>query len=201
MQIRVKIQGARPILFRSGALADPQNEFARRLKPLTSKKSNKTDSDYAEIAKLEFLGSFDGGYVDDDGNIVIPEANILAAIVKGAAKSKKGPVAKEGVLGTVNGDGKFNFPHKGDKSPEALWESGKFKDRRRVVVQRASNMRTRPRFNEWSCEFELEVDEDICDLEQVRQWLETAGSRVGLGDYRPMFGRFDVAEFKEVKSN
>ena len=199
MQIRVKIQGTRPILFHSGALADPQNQFARALAKV-SKKRAKTDADFAEMAKLEFLGSFDG-YVDEKGNIVVPEANLLAVIVKGASKTKKGPTAKAGVLGTVNGvDGKFNFPHKGDKSPEALWESGKFADRRRVRVQQSSNMRTRPKFPEWSCEFELEVDEDACDLEDVRQWLETAGKSVGLGDYRPMFGRFDVVEFKEVKS-
>ena len=198
MQIRVKIQGTRPILFHSGALADPQNEFAKRLKEVTGKKP-KTDSDHAEMAKLEFLGSFDG-YVDGSGDIVIPEANILATIVKGATKFKKGPAAKEGVIGIVNAAAKFNFPYKGDKSPDALWKSGKFADRRRVVVQRASNMRTRPRFNEWSCAFELEVDETICDSKDVRQWLETAGNRVGLGDYRPMFGRFEVVEFKERES-
>ena len=199
MQIRAKIEGVRPILFHSGALADPQNKFARELGKV-SKKRAKTDADFAEMAKLEFLGSFDG-YVDDAGNIVIPEANILACIFKGATKTKKGTVAKAGVLGVVNGEpAKFNFPHKGDKSPEALWESGKFSDRRRVRVQQSSNMRTRPKFTEWSCEFELEVDEDTCDLGEVRQWLEMAGKSVGLGDYRPIYGRFKVVEFKEVKS-
>ena len=198
MQIRVKIQGARPILFHSGALVDPQNEFAKRLKEVSAKRA-KTDADHKEMAKLEFLGSFDG-YVDENGGIVIPEPNILAVIVKGATKTKKGVSAKEGVLGLVDGDAKFIFPRKGDRSPEALWESGEFVDRRRVVVQRSSVMRTRPKFKEWSCEFTLEVDENLCNLSEVRQWLEAAGNRVGLGDYRPMFGRFEVAEFKEVKS-
>ena len=198
MQIRVKIQGTRPILFHSGALVDPQNEFAKRLKDVSGKRA-KTDADHKEMAKLEFLGSFDG-YVDEGGNILIPEANILAAIVKGAAKFKKSPAAKEGVLGLVDGDAKFVFPRKGDKSPESLWESGEFVDRRRVVVQRSSIMRTRPKFKEWSCEFTLEVDETLCNLGEVRQWLDATGSRVGLGDYRPMFGRFELVEFEEVKS-
>ena len=199
MQIRVKIQGTRPILFHSGALVDPQNEFAKRLKEVSNKRA-KTEADHKEMAKLEFLGSFDG-YVDEKGNIVIPEANILAAIVKGATKTKKGVAAKESVLGLVNGDAKFTFAHKGDKSPGALWEKGDFVDRRRVVVQRNSVMRTRPKFKEWSCEFMLEADESLCNLDEVRQWLEAAGNRVGLGDYRPMFGRFEVVEFKKVKSS
>ena len=198
MQIRVKIKGTRPILFHSGALVDPQNEFAKRLKEVSGKRA-KTEADHKEMARLEFLGSFDD-YVDDAGNIVIPEANIHAVIVKGAAKTKKGTAAKEAIVGLAEAGAKFTFPRKGDKSPEALWESGEFVDRRRVVVQRNSIMRTRPKFREWTCEFTLEVDENLCNLDEVRQWLETAGSRVGLGDYRPMFGRFDVVEFKEMKS-
>ena len=193
-KVKVKIRGIRPILFHSGALVDPQNEFAQAIKKVSAKRP-KTDSDQAEIARLEYLGAF---YYDDEGAVVMPDVNLMAAVVEGAKKFKRGPAAKAGVF--VNGHGTFDFPHKGDKSPKALWESGKFVDRRRVVIQRSSIIRVRPKFNEWSCAFELEVDEDICNPDEVREWLETAGNRSGLGDYRPMFGRFEVVEFKGVKS-
>ena len=193
MRVQAKIRGTRPILFHSGALVDPQNEFTRRIKEISSKRP-KTDADQAEISELEYLGAF---YCDDDGKIVMPDVNLMATIIEGAKKFKKGPAAKAGVF--VDGHGDFDFPHKGDKSPKALWESKKFADRRRVTIQRNSIIRVRPRFNDWSCEFELELDEGICDLSDVKQWLETAGNRSGLGDYRPMYGRFEVVEFEEIQ--
>ena len=193
MRIQAKIRGTRPILFHSGALVDPQNEFTRRIKEISSKRP-KTDADQADISKWEYLGAF---YCDDDGKIVMPDVNLMATIIEGAKKFKKGPVAKAGVF--VDGHGDFDFPHKGDKSPKALWETKKFADRRRVTIQRNSIIRVRPRFNDWSCEFELELDEKICNPDDVRQWLETAGHRSGLGDYRPMYGRFEVIEFKAEK--
>ena len=137
-------------------------------------------------------------HCDDGGKIVMPDVNLMATIIEGAKKFKKGPAAKAGVY--IDGHGVFDFPHKGDKSPKALWESKKFVDRRRVTIQRNSIIRVRPRFNDWSCEFELELDEEICNLVDVRQWLETAGNRSGLGDYRPIYGRFEVMEFKAEKS-
>ena len=194
MRIQAKIRGTRPILFHSGALVDPQNEYTQAIKKVSAKRP-KTDADHAEIARLEYLGAF---YIGDGGKIVMPDVNLMATIIEGAKKFKKGPAAKAGVF--IDRHGVFDFSHKGDKSPKALWESGKFADRRRVTIQRNSIIRVRPRFNDWSCEFELELDEEICDLGDVRQWLETAGNRSGLGDYRPMYGRFEVMEFKAEKS-
>ena len=193
MQIQAKIQGTRPLLMHSGALVDPQNEFAKEIKKISAKKP-KTDADQAEIARLEFLGAV---YVDDSGSIVLPDVNIMSAIVAGARKSKKGKDAQAGVF--VNGHGTFGFSFSGKKTPEALWESGKFTDRRAVVIQRNKIMRVRPRFNQWSSAFTIEVDDEICNAEEVRNWLETAGNRAGLGDFRPMYGRFEVVEFNPKK--
>ena len=195
MRIQAKIRGTRPILFHSGALVDPQNEYTQAIKKISAKRP-KTDADQAEISKWEYLGAF---YCDDDGKIVMPDVNLMATIIEGAKKFKKGPAAKAGIF--VNGHGDFDFPHKGDKSPQALWESKKFADRRRVTIQRNSIIRVRPRFDKWSCSFELEIDEEICDSGEVQQWLEMAGNRSGLGDYRPMFGRFEVDAFKKVSKS
>ena len=193
MRIQAKIRGTRPILFHSGALVDPQNEFTQAIKKISAKRP-KTDADHAEIARLEYLGAF---YIDDDGKIVMPDVNLMAAIIEGAKKFRKGPAAKTGVF--IDRHGVFDFSHKGDKSPEALWKSGKFVDRRRVTIQKSGIIRVRPKFKDWSCEFELELDEEICNLSDVKQWLETAGKRSGLGDYRPIYGQFEVDKF-DLKS-
>ena len=79
-----------------GALVDPQNEFTRRIKEISSKRP-KTDADQAEISELEYLGAF---YCDDDGKIVMPDVNLMATIIEGAKKFKKGPAPKPGCLST-----------------------------------------------------------------------------------------------------
>lgn len=67
------------------------------------------------------------------------------------------------------------------------------------MIQRNSIMKVRPRFDKWTCAFSLEIDDEICNSDEVRDWLEMGGKRSGLGDFRPMFGRFEVAEFKKQK--
>ena len=191
MRIQVKIQGTEPLLMHSSRLADPLDSAAKLVAEI-SKKKNKQESDHKELSRREFMG---GIYVDSDGTIILPNANIHAVIIKGAAAFKKGPAAKAGVF--VDGHGTLDFPFAGKKTPEALLASGKFTDRRPVKNQGSSTVvRTRPKFEEWGSRFTLEIAEDICDQADVRQWLDNAGRRVGIGDYRPRFGRFKVVEFK-----
>jgi hypothetical protein len=69
-----------------------------------------------------------------------------------------------------------------------------YEDRRRVVVQRAGVNRVRPAMRRgWRAEFTFQVNTpeyiEPIDLLQV---LEMAGRLVGVGDFRPTFGRFIV---------
>lgn len=193
MEIKIKIRGVRPLLMHNGALVDSQTDHAKE-KAALAKKKPQTDADKDAIARLDFIGAL---YVDERGNIIIPDVNLLAVIAAGAAKFKKGKDAKAGIM--VNDHGALNFPFKGKITPDALYESGDFTDRRRVVIQRSAIMKVRPVFKKWDCTFTIDIDEEICNPDDVRLWLETAGKRAGLGDFRPQFGRFEVEEFKEVK--
>jgi len=76
-------------------------------------------------------------------------------------------------------------------------------DERPVVVQKARIIRYRPKWEQWSLEFDVVImDEDIAS-EVVKQALDNGGRYVGIGDFRPSkggsFGRFQVTEFKEIK--
>lgn len=75
-----------------------------------------------------------------------------------------------------------------------------FLDRRRVVIQRSGVTRERPAMRSgWSttCEFQVLMPEYISpsDLSDV---LTNAGKLVGVGDFRPTFGRFRVDRFQVV---
>ena len=76
-----------------------------------------------------------------------------------------------------------------------LWKKPAFQDQRMVVVGRARVTRTRPIFHEWGLELTVSYDPEIVDREHVIEAMQTAGRFVGLGDYRPKFGRFEVVWF------
>jgi hypothetical protein len=70
-------------------------------------------------------------------------------------------------------------------------------DRRRVVQQRQGIVRSRPRFEQWSTEVQLEVDRDIvANLEVLDSLLNEGGQKAGVGDFRPerggWFGKFSA---------
>ena len=78
-------------------------------------------------------------------------------------------------------------------------------DSRSVVIPATGGriMAHRPRLDEWKLSFTLEVDDSMFAPELVRQIVDDAGRKVGLGDFRPdrkgPFGKFVVTEWKIEK--
>jgi len=72
-------------------------------------------------------------------------------------------------------------------------------DLRPVVISRARVVRIRPTFKAgWELEFVIEVIDDQIPIEMVQDILTLAGKTVGIGDFRPKFGRFRVVTFEEL---
>jgi hypothetical protein len=73
-----------------------------------------------------------------------------------------------------------------------------FIDQRRVVIQRNSVTRMRPAFLKgWSAEIEMLVNvPEYIDYQFFSEVLEMAGRLIGVGDFRPTYGRFHVAKCK-----
>lgn len=72
-----------------------------------------------------------------------------------------------------------------------------YEDRRRVVVQRNGINRTRPAMKAgWSVEFDIQVlIPEYVDPNALRETIETAGRLIGIGDFRPTYGRFGITGF------
>lgn len=70
-------------------------------------------------------------------------------------------------------------------------------DKRRVRIQMAAVSRTRPAFTTgWKATFVIRVlQPGYISQQLLRQVLHDAGAFVGLGDYRPTYGRFDLINF------
>lgn len=69
-------------------------------------------------------------------------------------------------------------------------------DLRRVVIQGKAILRARPMFPEWELSFNLECIDDRIRPEEIKDILDYAGKFVGVGDFRPKFGRFMVTKFE-----
>lgn len=172
-----------PILLHNGQLADPTNKHARDMKKISSKR-NKTDSDFEELARLEWLGSL---YTNKAGQIVIPDMVLTAVLLGGAKKFRLGKQAQAGL---------FVFEHPrlefdGDDLPlKDLWERDENRFTVGVNVQRSKIMRTRFIASEWKLTVPVTYEDSLLNEGQVLEILSVAGTQVGLCDWRPRYGRF-----------
>ena len=144
-------------------------------------------------------------YVTPEGDIYQPATHFEAAMVKAAANFKiagrRGKTYKDLFKGNifVNPDAILH----GIKSPETLdadADKSLYLDVRPVVIQRARIPRVRPCFKPgWKLEFEISVLDDEIPANVVNEVLILAGRTVGIGDFRPRFGRFMVTHFEVQK--
>jgi hypothetical protein len=181
----IRITGISPLLMHNARFANPLDPATKAHKTLTSKRK-KTDEDHFAIAKSEFLGSI---YHDNETGVYLPGINMEACLFEAAKMQKLGKTSKRSLL--VLND-KIKIQYSGPKTPEKLYEDSTFVDVRAVKVGMSKLMRYRPKFAEWSAEFQLSFNPEQIEERDIIRILEDAGSLVGVGDYRPRFGKFSV---------
>jgi hypothetical protein len=76
-----------------------------------------------------------------------------------------------------------------------------YEDRRRVTVMRAGITRIRPALKSgWKCTATFQVNlPEYVPQELFLQVLNDAGRLIGVGDFRPTFGRFAITNFKTIQ--
>lgn len=187
--VQIRFTGVSPLLCHNGQTADQRNTYAKAIKAVSGKRK-KTDADYDEIARLEWLA----GLYRIDGDLVIPDYVIESTIIGGAKKSKRGPQAKCGLFFTEHASLQFAGKPETitDETLAEMFASGNFTHTIGVKVGMAKVMRTRPMFRHWSINAIAQYDPDVLNLRDVEEIASDAGKLVGLGDWRPKHGRFDA---------
>jgi hypothetical protein len=182
LDFTITLTGTAPLLMHNSRLANPIDPATKALRKVTSKRT-KTDDDHLEIAHLEWLGSL---YYDPDIGPFLPGDNVWRFLYDGAKKHKFGPRVKEGVIikSDVNPLG-----YSGPRDPERLWADENFRFMASVKVTTNRTMRCRPIFRSWQTQVDGMLDPNIIDLADLQSVAQTAGTLVGLGDWRPRFGR------------
>ena len=183
---RVTLEGTTTLLMHNGELANPLSEGALALKKLTGIR-NKTPEVYQQIADTEWKF---GLYVNGDGRIHIPGHMLDALVRDGGKRSKNGKTIVGGLL-CEDGD----FSYEGSKKVDVLERSGKSRFTTTVVIKRSRTVRTRPAFFPWSVVFIANIDLRTVSEEVFAQALHEAET-IGLGDWRPRFGRFRVVSIE-----
>lgn len=129
----------------------------------------------------------------DSGELAIPGEYLRQAIIH-AAKFKQDPRSPR--------KSAMDLYKAGVVSLTALAGIGKEKwdylDKRRVVIQRNGVNRTRPALSAgWKVSFDLMVmTPEYIDRASLNDTLATAGRLIGVGDFRPTYGRFQVTSFR-----
>jgi hypothetical protein len=190
---KVTIAGS-TLLMHNGQTADPLNKYAKALKAVTSDKARKkTDEGIIEMGRIEMEA---GLYLNKKQQVIMPSRVLEAHLAEAARKTKEGKVALAGMF--VDTDGILAYEG-GPLSVAKLLDSEEHRLTCAVVVGQAKVMRVRPLFTNWSTTFEVSVLEEMANTSTLETWLRNGGNFVGLGDWRPRYGRYEVKEVKVIK--
>lgn len=198
--IKVGIVGVKPLLMNPASIKMLEDIKGRKRKPVVLDKSAEEEAGEKIIRNQ---GRQAG--VPDDA-VGIPQEYLLACLtaagkwVKFDARRNMSSTTESLVPALLDiEESFFPFPLL-DGGAELPWKV----DKRRGVNPQTSgaNLIIRPMFENWSFEFTLSFDEKELTGETVRDLVDKAGKRIGLGDYRPArkgpFGKFVVRKWEKV---
>ncbi len=187
--IKFRITGTMPLMLNNPQTVNPFNEFTKKLKPLTSKRT-KTDDDMLEIYKLKFLASL---YTNAEGKYILPAEHIANTLIAAGKERKLGQKLTRSMQ--VICDSILEFKDS-NKTPEQLYKIGTYVDIRAVGIKNSKIPTARAIIPEWSLVTEVWYDETQLDKKDIKDCLEIAGLRYGVGTFRKVYGRFKAEEVK-----
>ena len=175
--VTVQITGSADFLFHRWN-CEAVEEKARAAK---NSRSKKTDDLESYVYRLE------------NGNLAIPGEYLRQAII-GAAKFRPDPRSPRKSAQDLFKAGIVALIHLCDTGTES-WD---YEDKRRAVIQRNGINRVRPALKAgWhiECEFLVNLPEYI-DPPTFHEVVSLAGRLIGVGDFRPTFGRFQITKWE-----
>lgn len=185
-RIEVKVEGTTPLIMHAFAEAD----WADATSGTRSSSVGDRGTEREQAEKCLHLDT-------DKKTIVIPQPMIFACIVNAGKFFKEGKckvttqktslipagLSIEGVCFPL----KYREPWSVDRRPVCIPSTG------------GRILRCRPIFDEWSFSFTILLDTTMFTAKRVREFVDAAGTRSGLGDFRPAckgpYGKFKVVSW------
>lgn len=180
--VKMRLEGTQDILFHRWSNEDVQAKAEAK----KGSEEKKRDNPEAYI------------YRNEEGYICIPGRYIVRSVVEAGRnfqdpRSKK-KMAKDLVQAAVISDEVLS-PILLKGKPTHEWE---YDDRQRVCIMRSAITRTRPAFRKgWEVDFTLiSLVPDLVTPDFLRKLVDNAGLLIGMGDFRPTYGRFRVMRWE-----
>lgn len=131
-------------------------------------------------------------YRCDDGTVAIPGEYLRGSIL-GAAKFRQDPRSPRKSMADLAKAAIVSLTPLASLGLKT-WD---FEDRRRVTIQRNAITRCRPACKAgWRAEFDLMVNlPEYVGPQCLNELIQQAGRLIGLADFRPTYGRFQVIGF------
>ena len=188
-KITFKLKGVQPLMLNNPQAVNPLNAYAKKLKPLTSKRT-KTDADHEDIYRIKFESCW---YQNSEGQYIIPGTHFEQSLISAAKETKQGKMFERSL--NIFSDSILHFKDE-DKSIEELYNAGIYVDIRCVGIKDSKITTCRAIVHDWSCEVEVLYDENQINAKDIISAMKIAGERYGVGTYRQKYGRFEVISHK-----
>lgn len=182
-KFRLTCVGIEPLLMHNARLSDPLDDIAKKMRVVSAKRK-KTEDDHRELGRLEHMG---GLYLDSEFGPFIPGQNFEAMLFKAASQLKLMTKLKSALIIETNVN---PLVYKGPRTIDGLWGDSNFVHRSSAKVGQSRVMRTRPMFRQWEVSCDGHLDTEQVNPAELHQISDIGGRLVGLGDWRPRFGRF-----------
>jgi len=188
--LKFTLKGIDSLLINNPQKSDPLNKYAKEMKQFTSKRK-KTDEDIVAMREIELRSKI---YWDDELKIYIPSTWIVAAIA--GISWTKGKIKKSDIRSSVfPTKPKIKLSYDGMEKVSTPVDIVKNSDFHNVVSLKQGQVRVvkaAPIFNNWSAEIELDYDDSVINLSELKTLLEHSACYGGFGDFRPTHGRATV---------
>ncbi len=137
-------------------------------------------------------------YRNDEGIICVPGEYLRGALIA-AAKFKQDPRSPRKSAMDLFKAAIIPMTMLAPLGSATTWD---YEDHRRVLVQRNAITRVRPAFRSgWKVSIDLMINlPEYIDQSMLLDTLGAAGRLVGIGDFRPTYGRFNITGFFANKS-
>lgn len=176
-RVSVTVEGVAPLLF-----------HAWNVESVESKSKAKKGSAEKKTDDLETYV-----FRNDNGELCIPGTYLRGAII-GAAKFQQDPRSPRKSASDLFKAAIISLTELASLGCKE-WD---YVDKRRVQIQRNAITRSRPAFKEgWTATFLLQINlPEYIDQQLLNSTIQAAGKLIGLADFRPSFGRFNVVAFE-----
>lgn len=188
MKLQIELTGIGPALQHNGRLANPLDPLTVELRSWTSKRKP-TDEDRVRVAQLEARA---GLYETADGYVGWPSENVWRSIYDAATAYRLGAEIKRALIDdatveplTIDGE-LVPADEFFDVDGRLLYVSAKNPTGKTRV------MRARPLITNWQSKHTFELLDDVLDLANLTPVFERAGRLVGIGDWRPKYGKYHL---------